>query len=117
MSRELYGQLMDEMDRIVAKVKPYPEHLQPTIIGQLCAALFNGKDAVTDSGISGISEAEATDPTGGADDGIEDAWDYRRELIQLEKENDMNVKKLNGQEFSAYLAYVFKVRGPEGPQK
>ena len=111
MTSERYKLLMEEMDALVAKVLPYPEHLQNTALRQLCKALVSPSGAPgAESASEMSSNADATSESGTED------WDYRRELLQHAEKHELNLKSMSHHHYATLVAYVLENLCPDGHQ-
>lgn len=108
--------LKHEMEGLVAFADGFAEHYRPTILNNLCRALMmdsrNGKDPA----VKRSTESAQETTKGNAESEASESWEYRKAMIALGKDSNINLKKLNQQQFVTLLAYVLTVRRPKNGQ-
>lgn len=117
MNAEVYNLLVNQMGHIVAEAESYPEHLQATVVNNLCKAYLSNHDGNGNVGSNGRQAIPSVVATGVVADQSDEPWDYERALIQLASEKNIDMTKLNGKQFATFVAYVFKVQGPKDRQE
>ncbi len=112
MARDLYDEFGNELPEMLAKVSTCPDHLQEAVLHGMIMAFLTPPYGVVMAETMAESQTQTTDSNGNVQNEPSDTWDYRRDLLRLAKEHNVDLKKLNGQQFSTYVAYIFNMLGP-----
>lgn len=116
MTRELYDGLASELPEMLAKVSTCPEYLQEAVLNGMIMAFIAPPYLAEQPADVGELPMQTTEVTSVAPNVDSSDWDYRREMLRLAKQHRVDLKKLNGEEFATFVAYIFK-RNPEEHQE
>lgn len=117
MTRENYDGLVNELPNMLVKAGSCPDHLQDTVLHGLISAFIAPRHSVEQPVRMGEAPLQTTASVNITSDGDSSDWDYRREMLRLAKEHSVDLKKLNGQQFATFVAYVFQVYGSANVQE
>ncbi len=116
MTRKLYGEFVDELPKMLAKVSTCPDHLQEAVLNGMIMAFIAPPHLAEEPADVRESPVQTSEVTSIASNGSSSDKDYRREMLRLAKQHRVDLKKLNGEEFATFVAYIFK-RNPEEHQE
>ena len=113
MSKRQYELLKDELNDIVDIAEKYPHHIQAAIVDNLCAALISGSSGKAyDSVIVGQSPRYSASESLVDEDEVGE-WDSRRKMLSVAKLHGLDLRTMNDQLFTTFVAYIVRVFGPE----
>ena len=117
MTKELYDVFVDELPNMLSIIETHPERFQKPILEGMCMAFVAPPQDIAVPSRPNESPMHLADPARVVPIESEGDWDYGRELIAFINRDGIDMKKINGNERAAIVAYVFQVLAPEGHRK
>lgn len=109
-----FESLVRALPGVVAEAQKYPEHLQPTIVEQLCMSIVGTPSSESrarkpDDVVDASHDVERALPA--VDEGQD--WDYLAALQRFLQRTELGERKVSDIEFALVIAYVLERCSPD----